>query len=134
MDLQTKQCNDQCKKILPIAAFRLTIKKGYRSSCKKCKCAKRRERYALKQSIEKLVNKKLIDEELQKIEIPLKNGKIDRSGDNDGPKKCAGCKLVRLSEHFRKNSQGNWKSHCDVCEREQNRQRAFHKYYEWKQE
>ena len=129
MDLQTKQCNDGCQEILPIAEFRMTLKKGLRSSCKKCERAKAKLRYDFKKSTEKQREYNRVDEELQKMEMPLKNGKIDRSGDNYGPQKCARCKKVRLSTHFRKNSQGKWKSHCNVCERSTSREYASNKYY-----
>jgi hypothetical protein len=124
--IQTRKCNDaSCQKMLPITEFRMTLKKGLRSSCKKCECKKANLRYKMKKSIEKAKEDRIIDDDLQTIQIPLVNGKIDRSGDNDGPQLCAGCNIVRLSTFFRKNKHGQWKSHCSVCEKESNRNRYY---------
>ena len=123
--IQVKKCNDECQKILPVSDFRMTLKKGLRSSCKKCECKKANLRYKMKKSIEKAKADKMIDEHLQTLQFPLLKGKNDRSGDNDGPQLCAGCNIVRLSKYFRKNSLGKWKSHCSVCEKESNRNRYY---------
>ena len=123
--IQVKKCNDDCQKILPVSDFRMTLKKGLRSSCKKCECKKANLRYKMKKSIEKAKADEMIDEHLQTLQFPLLNGKNDRSGDNDGPQLCAGCNIVRLSKYFRKNSLGKWKSHCSVCEKESNRNRYY---------
>ena len=122
--IQVKKCNDECQKILPVSDFRI-LKKGLRSSCKKCECKKANLRYKMKKSIEKAKADEMIDEHLQTLQFPLLNGKNDRSGDNDGPQLCAGCNIVRLSKYFRKNSLGKWKSHCSVCEKESNRNRYY---------